>query len=216
MDIAQLQRAIGASADGKWGPQSKEALLKHFTVAGPTAALSGEIAKIAERLGCKLRQLAAVGAVESSGGGFDAKGRVKILFERHYFHRLTDGEWSPAPYSDAKAGGYDEGSWGKLQEACAHDPDAAFASASWGRFQVMGSHWKDLGYASAFDLADTLRSGEAAHYELLARFIEHNKLQDELRACSSNPDDCRAFARAYNGPRYEVNSYHTKLARALI
>ena len=58
-------------------------------------------------------------------------------------------------------------------------------------------------------------AGEEAHYELLARFIEFNGLKDELRALSSNPEDCRAFAMAYNGKSYEVNSYHTKLAKAL-
>jgi hypothetical protein len=37
-----------------------------------------------------------------------------------------------------------------------------------------------------------------------------------LAALSANPDDCRAFARAYNGPGYEANgAYHVKLARAM-
>jgi len=79
----------------------------------------------------------------------------------------------------------------------------------------MGAHWHVLGYESPFALAQSLIAGEAGHYELLARFIEHNNLTDELRATSPNPEDCRAFAKAYNGPAYEKFSYHTKLAKAL-
>jgi hypothetical protein len=57
---------------------------------------------------------------------------------------------------------------------------------------------------------------EAAHYELLAQFIEANGLKDELARLSPDPETCRAFARAYNGPAYERNgAYHVKLARAM-
>lgn len=215
MNIADLQAQIGAKADGIWGPQSRLALNAFFTTARPTAAPAAQIEAIAQRLGCSLRQLAAVGAVESSGGGFDKQGKVKILFERHYFHRLTDGKWSHSAFSDPVAGGYGEDSWVKLGAACAKDPDAAFASASWGRFQIMGVHWESLNYRSPFALAASLIGSETGHYELLARFIEHNGLTDELRALSPDPEACRAFAQAYNGPRYEKYSYHIKLAKAL-
>lgn len=215
MNVIDLQRRIGAAPDGVWGPKSRLALTAHFTATSPTAAPAAEIEVIANRLGCTLRQLAAVGAVESSGGGFDKDGKPKILFERHYFHRLTGGKWTQSSFSDPVAGGYGEDSWTKLLAACGKDPNAAFASASWGRFQIMGSHWESLKYQSPFDLAASLIGSETGHYELLARFIEHNGLTDELRALSSNPEACRAFARAYNGPKYEQNSYHTKLAKAL-
>lgn len=216
MNVVDLQNRLGVSPDGLWGTKSGAALLAHFTAARPTAAPASAIEAIAQRLGCKLGQLAAVGAVESTGGGFDRNGRLKLLYERHYFHRLTGGKWSVTSFSDPRRGGYGEDSWSKLNAACRVDPDAAFSSASWGRFQVMGDHWKNLNYASPFDLASSLMEGESAHYELLARFIEFNGLKDELRALSSNPEDCRAFAMAYNGPSYEVNAYHTKLAKSLM
>lgn len=215
MTIAELQYAIGTAADGRWGPASSAALLAFFANQQAPAISTAEIATIAARLGCTVAQIAAVAAVESSGGGFDRNGRPKILFERHYFHRLTGGRFSPAAYSNPSAGGYDVDSWTKLAAACGKHPDAAFASVSWGKFQVMGAHWHDLGYASPFELAASTKTGEAAHYELLARFIEHNRLTDELRALSRNPNDCRAFARAYNGTGYERFDYHIKLARAL-
>jgi hypothetical protein len=215
MTIAELQQAIGTPADGLWGPASRAALLGFFANTGAPAISVAEIDAFAHRLGCSVAQLAAVAAVESSGGGFDRNGRPKILFERHYFHRLTDGRWSPAVFSDPDAGGYDVSSWDKLAAACGRAPDAAFASASWGKFQVMGAHWSRLGYASPFELAASCRVGEVAQYELLARFLEENNLLEELRALSGRAEDCRAFARAYNGPGYERNAYHTKLAAAL-
>ncbi|PNU02098.1 hypothetical protein A8V01_26875 [Novosphingobium guangzhouense] len=179
------------------------------------AVTQADIAAFASRLGCTVNQIAAVATVESSGGGFDKFGRPKILFERHLFHRQTGGKWSPSAYSDATAGGYAVDSWDKLGMACGKDPDAAFGSCSWGKFQVLGLHWSKLGYASPYALALSTVKGEAAHYELLARYIEKNGLTDALRALSRDPDDCRAFARAYNGPGYETYKYHTKLAAAM-
>jgi hypothetical protein len=215
MTIAELQQAVSTPADGQWGPASKAALLAFFVNTSAPAVGPAEIAAFAARLGCSPAQLAAVGEVESSKSGFDGSGRPKILFERHFFHRLTDGRWSPAIFSDPTPGGYSVSSWDKLAAACGRAPDAAFASASWGKFQVMGAHWHVLGYASPFELAASMRAGEVAHYELLARFIEANGLADELRRLSADPEDCRAFARAYNGSGYERFAYHTKLAERM-
>lgn len=215
MNIAELQKAIGTAPDGKWGPASRAALLDHFTNKSAPAITPGQEQVIADRLSVSLRQLRAVAQVESSGSGFDNQGRPKILFERHYFHRLTDGKWSPAIFSDAKAGGYGDDSWNKLLAAAGRDPDAAFASCSWGQFQVMGAHWKALGYASPFALAASTVKDQAGHYELLTRFIERNNLKGAMAAISTDPEDCRAFARAYNGPAYAKGRYHEKLARAM-
>ena len=215
MNIAELQSKIGTTPDGKWGPVSRNKLLATFADNPPMLASTAELERIAKRLGCSLRQLAAVAAVESSGSGFDRNGRPKILFERHIFHRLTGGGFSPAPYSNAAFGGYSEDSWTKLADAAGKNPDAAFSSVSWGRFQVMGMHWRRLGYASAYDLAASCIGDEVGHFELLARFIEANGLKDELARLSSKPADCAPFARAYNGPDYARNSYDRKLAAAL-
>lgn len=210
-----LQSLVGTVADGKWGPASRAALLARFVNTATPAITPGQLQAFADRLGVSLRQLAAVASVESSGGGFDAQGRPKILFERHVFHRLTKGRWSPSAFSNPARGGYGESSWEKLVFACGADPDAAFASASWGKFQVMGFHAEALGYASSFALALSTTVSEAAHYELLCRFIEANRLVTAMRAISADPKDCRAFARAYNGPAYAQNRYDEKLARAM-
>lgn len=215
MKVTDLQSALGVKADGIFGPISREALRARFTNLSAPAVSAADIDGFASRLGCSVKQINAVATVESSGGGFDRTGRPKILFERHLFHRQTGGKWSPASFSDKTAGGYSEDSWDKLGLACGKDPDAAFGSCSWGMFQVLGLHWSKLKYASPFALALSTVKGEVAHYELLARYIEAFELVDALRALSRDPDDCRAFARAYNGPGYETYKYHTKLAAAL-
>lgn len=215
MNVKELQALVGTTPDGAFGPASRAALVAHFTNLQAKAVTPADITIYAAKLGCTTKQLNAVAAVESAGGGFDKQGRPKILFERHIFHRLTDGKWSPAPFSQSAGGGYSESSWDKLGAACAKDPDAAFSSASWGRFQVMGMHWSKLGYASPYELAHSTVESEAAHFDLLARFILTFGLADELRALSRDPAGCVAFARAYNGSGYRQNKYDTKLAAAM-
>lgn len=203
------------TVDGQAGPATRAAIEAAFTNTCAPAVSPADIDGFALRLRCSSRQIRAVAKVESGGGAFDDKGRPKILFERHLFHRYTNGRYSVAAFSNPKGGGYSDCSWKKLTEAACKDAEAAFASVSWGKFQVLGCHWCDLGYPSAIDLAYSTVATEAAHYELLARFIEHNGLAGALRALSTNPDDCRAFAKRYNGPGYEDFSYHTKLAKAM-
>jgi len=215
MTIEELQTAIGVAADGLWGPASRAGLVAAFTNLSAPAAGDADIAAIARRLGCKPAQIRAVAKVESSGSGFDKFGRPKMLFERHLFHRQTAGRHSPAPFSNPAYGGYNEDSWVKLTYAAGKAPEAAFASASWGRFQVLGLHWRKLGFASPFELARSTVKSEAAHYELLARYVETFGLLKALRALSADPATCEAFAEGYNGPAYKRFMYHQKLARAM-
>ena len=213
MIIPDLQRQIGAAPDGVWGAKSTAALMDRFANRDAPALSASEIAGAAARLGCSIRQLNAVRAVEAAGRGFDASGRPKILFERHKFHKFTGGRFSPSIFSQPSAGGYEVNSWGKLCSAIATgEVDAAFQSASWGAFQVMGEWWDECGYPSPYALAWTAAQSEADQLELLIRYIEHFSLQDELAALTSNPVTCRPFAAAYNGPRYRLNRYDDKLA----
>lgn len=217
MNVPELQALIGAAPDGVWGPLSRAALVKHFINASAPAINDDQLGGFASRLGCTVKQLRAVARVESAGAGFDHSGRPKILFERHIFHRLTDGRWSAAgqSFSQSTGGGYGESSWDKLAAACGKDPDAAFSACSWGKFQVLGMHWSKLSYVSPYEIAHSTTEGEAAHYELLARYVLTFGLADELRALSRDPEDCRAFAAGYNGPAYRKFAYHTKLAEAM-
>jgi len=220
MTLSEFQKWLndrGASiaVDGQAGPGTRAAIMHVFANTNAAAISAAEIAEIATRIGIPERNLRAIATVESGGGGFDNNGRPKILYERHYFHRLTNGRWSPSPFSQAKSGGYSEPSWDKLCRAACLHPLHAFASASWGKFQIMGSHANSLGYANPLEFAYTMTRSEKAHYEALAAFIKTNRLDDEARAMSTDPEKCRAFARAYNGPAYEKFSYHKKLAKAM-
>lgn len=220
MTVAELQQWLGAHGqpvvvDGKAGPVTRAAIIDAFTNVCAPAVADADIAAIAARLGCSTKQIRAVAQVESGGAAFDKLGRPKILFERHWFHRLTKGVHGYSSYSDPDPGGYAADSWEKLTFAASRDPDAAFAAASWGKFQVMGFHWERLGYPSPIEMAYSTVTGEVAHYEMLARFIEHNGLKVALARISADPVDCRPFALAYNGPAYHRFQYDVKLARAM-
>lgn len=221
---AELQAIVGAATDGIWGPRSKAALLSRFR--NPQAALiqPTDLAGAATAIGCSILQITAIWKVESNGRGFDAAGRPKMLYERHKFHRFTGGRFSPAPFSQSVYGGYTRDAdrngvpdaWDRLSEAIATGMvDAAFMSASWGAFQIMGEWWDELGYQSAVDMALSTVTGEAAQLDMLVRYIRHHRLEDEVKAITSNPESCRRFAAAYNGPRYERNKYHQKLAKEI-
>jgi N-acetylmuramidase len=216
MNIIDLQKAIGAKADGIWGEKSRAALLTAFTNSQARKLAASEAKVFAKRLGVTEKQLTAVSKVESSGSGFDPAGKPKILFERHKFHKFTGGVYSVSTFSNPSGGGYDINSWDKLAGAIVTGAvDAAFMACSWGKFQVLGEYWSDFDYDSPFALAFSTVASEAAHYELLCRYIEHNSLQDEMQAISTNPETCRAFAKRYNGGNYAKFSYHTKLAAAM-
>lgn len=216
-ELQQWLNAHGAVVvvDGDPGKQTREGIVKAFTSDCAPAVTDEDIANLATRLGCSTKQLRAVSKVESGGSAFDRSGRPKILFERHLFHRFTGGRFGLTPWSNPKGGGYNEDSWDKLARAACKDVGSAFAAVSWGKFQVLGMHWDVLGYPSALEMAYTTVTSEAAHYEMLARFIEKNNLKPALCKLSTDPERNVAFARAYNGPAFKRFSYDTKLAQAM-
>jgi hypothetical protein len=221
MNIADFQRwliARGAKivADGFAGPKTRDAIMHVFQNRNAPSVTSAEICAFAQRIGITEKQMRAIASVESGGSAFDANGRPKILFERHIFHRQTQGRYGTQSFSNPASGGYSENSWAKLQAAASVNPVAAFASCSWGKFQVMGFHAAALRYnGGPLELAYSTSRSEAASYEALARFIITNGLADEARMLSTDPETCRAFARGYNGSGYARNDYHVKLARAM-
>lgn len=226
MNLRDLQlwlNAHGASlvVDGLRGPATRKAILDTFINLDAPAVTPSDIAQIAARLGGTPRQLAAVAKVESAGGGWDNQGRLKCLYERHYFWRRLQvvipilSNPTPGGYTiDADRDGIND-SWEKVADAAMRSPIAAFESASWGKFQIMGAHAKSLGYANAIEFVWALSRSERAHYDALAKFIEVNGLRQAFKQLSTNPEHCREFARRYNGSGYEKGGYHRKLAEAM-
>lgn len=220
MTPTELQQWLGAHGqpvvvDGKPGPKTRAAILAAFTNPCAPAITGPDIDALAKRLGCTSKQLRAVAKVESGGSAFDQQGRPKILFERHLFYRHAETAHDPSPWNNPNPGGYNEDSWDKLAHAACQDVDAAFGATSWGKFQVLGMHWRGLHYSSPIELAYSTVTGEAAHYELFARYLERNNLVGALRKLSTNAADNIALAAGYNGPGFRKYSYHNKLAAAM-
>jgi len=132
-------------------------------------------------------ELRAVVTVEASGSGFDAQGRLKMLFEPHRFYRelgerkrelaVTQGlayeRWGERPYP--------ADSYPRLLAAIKIDRPGALRSASWGLAQIMGFNAKSAGYATAEDMIADFLDDEEKHLIAMVRFIISEALDDELR-----------------------------------
>lgn len=181
----------------------------------PTHGLSeGDFATAATTLGVEVAAIKAVAEVETSGDPFDDAGRPRILYERHYFHRLTSGKYSEKhpDISNATAGGYGKFSaqYGKLERAYKLDVDAALKSASWGKFQIMGNNFSKAGYSSVKLMVQAMSKSEADHLKAFANLVGSDK--GMLKALQGK--DWAAFAKGYNGAGYKKNDYDTKMANA--
>jgi hypothetical protein len=155
----------------------------------------------------------AVLAVETSGFGFFADRRPRILFERHYFHRLTNGRFdqSHPQISASSSGGYvgGPGEYARLEEAIALDESAALQSASWGVGQVMGANFHEAGFPDVAAMVAASVKDENGQLLTAVRFMASKGLGTALRA-----RDWTTFASKYNGPKFQENQYDTKLATA--
>lgn len=158
-------------------------------------------------LECEVNVLKAIAKVESGGNvAFwainDASAQKayapKILFERHYFHRLTQGKhdkvnpdisW-PAPYKKSKYlnqrnakmhdGQVDRDDiydnkqdYLRLVNAYRLDKEAALKSASWGKFQIMGANYAICGQPAVEVFVQKMCKNEVWQIELLSQFIRH-------------------------------------------
>lgn len=180
--------------------------------------------KAAKELGCEVEVIRAIGEQETKKlkdlglGSFDKKNRPTILYERHYFSRLTKQRYdhvnpdisSPTPYKQgtARPGGkpFDDGqhfglfSWQykKLAKAYSLDKEAAIRSCSWGAFQVMGDNFKACGFSSASEFAKAMCKSELEHLKAMVAYCKANNLQTALKS-----KDWQTIAKIYNGPDYK-------------
>ena len=181
----------------------------------PAVGLSDEdLAGAATTVASEVAVIKAIAKVESSMRAFDDAGRPTILFERHYFHRLTGGRYDATHpnISNSTSGGYGRFSeqYGKLEEAYRLDPDAALRSASWGRFQIMGNNYRAAGFASARQFVQAMTRSEREQLQAFVNFVA----SDKAMLAALQRKDWAAFAKAYNGPCYAANAYDTKLKAA--
>lgn len=174
-------------------------LASPLTTAG-IASFSDLVSTGAPELWCVL-------SVETSGCGFLADKRPKILFERHKFHAFTGGRFdvSHPDISQPTAGGYGEGGanqYNRLAEAIDLDRESALKSASWGIGQIMGMNFQQADFANAEAMVGAMQISEDAQLSAMASFLVANHLAAPLAA-----HDWAGFARGYNGPSYAGNNY---------
>lgn len=188
------------------GVNLPEGLTDHFRhyVGGDISA--EDWSRVSGDLDCEPEVLKAIAKVES--GGRSAFWRLNeglgghvpaILYERHYFSRLTEGAhdeehpdiaW-PTGYRtrkrlgkkdkrmhDGKVDGDDiyasyAASYLRLIQAYRLDPDAALQSCSWGKFQIMGANYALTGERSLESFVMKMCTSEKAQIELLAGFIQN-------------------------------------------
>ena len=234
MTVKELQAWINAhnpqaklKVDGIGGVLTRAAFIQTFVNKNVPAITETQLQRIAEQLGDKdTRRIKAVAHVESGGSGFFNNGLPKILYERHIFFRFVGELINIAKYgliSSRIAGGYTSDidgngindSWDKLSFGVCVNPDAAIQSVSIGKFQVMGMHYKALGYTSPIEMLWAASQSENAHYEMLRDYIlKVARIGWAYSMIDRVADNCRSFAKYYNGKSYAKYDYHNKLAFA--
>jgi hypothetical protein len=152
-------------------------------------------------------------AVETSGCGFLPDGRPQILFERHFFHRVTQGRFDRdhGDISNPTPGGYGPGGvhqYDRLAEAITLDRTAALRSASWGIGQIMGDNFVMAGFTNVEGMVAAMSESEDKQLTAVGNFLIASKLHLPLRA-----HDWASFARGYNGPNFAINHYDSRLNR---
>jgi len=171
------------------------------------------IATACDTLGVRAAELWAVLSVETHGCGFLRDRRPLILFERHYFSRLTKGRFDAEvpDISNKQWGGYRGGAdeYDRLARALKLDRAAALRSASWGMGQVMGDNFNVAGFQDVELMVKAFVESENAQIEGMARFIMSIGAARHLGA-----HNWPAFAAVYNGPDYARNSYGERLRAA--
>jgi hypothetical protein len=176
---------------------------------GRAAAIApAEMAALADELGCHPADLEAIAEVESGGFGWYREGRIKILFEKHWFFRLVEPalratavklglarkSWVPPSkggYRDQKT---PEQRYAILAEAIDLDCEAAFGSVSIGRFQIMGFNHKICGFASASAMWTKFLESERHQLRAFGNFLKSKGLVAAIRR-----RDFAKVEKGYNG-----------------
>lgn len=210
--------------DGYIGPQSVASIYQTFVNKNAQPITDCGIDAIAKKLGERTSsKIRAVAEVESSGSAWSSNGMLKLLYERHYFWRETQGRAGKNWFSNPTGGDYTldtngngiNDSWEKLAMASSIDALAAFKSVSMTQFQIMGAHHAALGYHRPWEMMLLATDSEVAQYEMMANWILLEKRgRDALKEMDGDPESCRAFAAFWNGSGYARNNYHVKLANA--
>jgi len=172
------------------------------------AITDDDFAVLADSLGAHPAVLEAIANVESQGFGWFSDGRMKILFEKHWFFKLASADvleqalregLARAKWISPGKGGYrEQRSSGQrydiLASAIDLDEEAAYRSISMGRFQIMGFNYTACGYQSAREMFDSFVDSEVNQLGAFAAYLEHAKLLSALKS-----RDFATIEKRYNG-----------------
>ncbi len=177
---------------------------------GAAEALSSDgLGAVSQRLGVHATEIWTVLAVETSGCGYLPDLRPQILYERHIFHRLTQGKYDDGNISDPIPGGYGPSGahqYDRLALAVAKDRTAALQSCSWGIGQIMGENYALAGFVDVEQMVAAMEASEDQQLTAMANFLVNSRLNIPLQT-----HDWASFARGYNGPNYAINRYDVRL-----
>ena len=180
--------------------------------AGPGGISEATYVDIAARLGCETAAVKAVVETEVAiRGPYDSQGRPTILFERHKFHKHTNGRFAAAhpDICNATPGGYgrDSEQYPKLERAMALDRAAALKSASWGAFQILGENHVQAGHSTVEAFVAAMKKSLLLQVEAFIAFVRADR---RLLSAIRNRN-WSEFARIYNGPSYRKYRYDEKM-----
>lgn len=176
---------------------------------GEAIAISdADIANLADSLQCHPADLEAIAEVESNGFGWFPDGRIKILFEKHWFYKYLEGTvrtnamksgLARAAWISPSKGGYKDQAtpdqrYSLLERAMKVNREGAFKSISIGTYQIMGFNHQVCGHPSAEAMFDAFCKSEAYQLSAFAAFLKNKGLVSAIQR--------RAFIeveRGYNG-----------------
>jgi hypothetical protein len=174
-----------------------------------------DLPRIGSQIGVGEDVLHAFLDVESSGSGFDADGRVKMLFEPHVFYKeLGISKKRDAAvarglaYQKWRAKPYPADSYPRLIDAMEINETAALRSASWGLGQIMGFNHLACGYSTVQKMVAAFAEDEESQLAAMVEFIKSKRLDQALR-----DRNWKKIELVYNGGGFH-GSYAVKMQNA--
>ena len=183
---------------------------------------NGAIEALAIDFGCHPATLEAISQVESRGFGWFPDGRIKILFEKHWFYKHLKGNKRRLAVSQGlarrkwispKRGGYKEQKSADqryyiLARAMEIDEEAALRSVSVGTYQIMGFNAELCGFSSAKEMWAAFQDSEKHQLRAFANFLRKRGLVTAVQR-----SDFRKIEKVYNGGGLN-GAYARKMERA--
>jgi hypothetical protein len=174
-----------------------------------------DIERVAASLALEAKTVWSVATVESLGRGFiPGDGRPELLFEAHWFSKLTNGSWD-ASHPNISSPTWDTSLYGaagahqydRLAEAMALDRENALRAATWGMFQILGTNSALVGFEDIDSFVAAMCDSEGWH---LTAFAEYCQAQNLVHFLAGH--DWENFKLGYNGTG--TDDYAAKLAAA--